>query len=73
MKWRGRRRSSNVTDARGKRVAGRSAGLAWSSGPAAAGLGAAEWLALVLIPVAGVLLAAMTARLTVLATLRRMP
>ena len=28
MKWRGRRRSSNVTDARGKRVAGRSAGLA---------------------------------------------
>ena len=28
MKWRGRRRSSNVTDARGKRVAARSAGLA---------------------------------------------
>ena len=28
MKWRGRRRSSNVTDARGKRVAASSAGLA---------------------------------------------
>ncbi len=28
MKWQGRRRSSNVTDARGKRVAARSAGLA---------------------------------------------
>ena len=28
MKWQGRRRSSNVTDARGKRVAAGSAGLA---------------------------------------------
>lgn len=42
-------------------------------GNTAAGLGWADWFALVLIPVAGVLLAAFTARVTVLATLRRMP
>ena len=39
----------------------------------AGGLRWFDWAALVLIPVAGVLLAAVTARLTVLATLRRMP
>ncbi len=42
-------------------------------GMGAGGLRWFDWAALVLIPVAGVLLAAVTARLTVLATLRRMP
>ncbi|MBS7669596.1 cell division protein FtsX [Croceicoccus gelatinilyticus] len=42
-------------------------------GNTAAGLHWYDWIALVLIPVAGVALAAFTARVTVLATLRRMP
>jgi cell division transport system permease protein len=37
-----------------------------------AALGAAEWLVIVLIPLAGVALAVLTARLTVLSALRRM-
>ncbi|MBB3989136.1 cell division protein FtsX [Croceicoccus naphthovorans] len=52
-------------------LAGRFAAL--GPGNTAAGLGWTDWAALVLIPVAGVGLAAVTARLTVLATLRRMP
>jgi len=42
-------------------------------GNTAAGLRWFDWIALVLIPIAGVLLSAFTARVTVLATLRRMP
>lgn len=42
-------------------------------GGTAAGLHWYDWIALALIPIAGVALAALTARLTVLATLRRMP
>ena len=52
-------------------LAGKFAAL--GPGSSAAGLRWFDWAALVLIPVAGVLLAAVTARLTVLATLRRMP
>ena len=37
-----------------------------------AGQGAADWIMLALIPIAGVVLAAVTARLTVLAALRKM-
>lgn len=52
-------------------LAGKFAAL--GPGNTAAGLRWFDWAALVLIPVAGVALAAVTARLTVLATLRRMP
>lgn len=52
-------------------LAGRFAAL--GPGNTAAGLRWHDWLLLVLIPLAGVALAAVTARITVLATLRRMP
>lgn len=52
-------------------LAGRFAAL--GPGNTAAGLRWYDWLLLVLIPLAGVALAAVTARITVLATLRRMP
>lgn len=52
-------------------LAGKFAAL--GPGNTAAGLRWYDWAALVLIPIAGVALAAVTARLTVLATLRRMP
>lgn len=52
-------------------LAGKFAAL--GPGNTAAGLHWFDWAALVLIPIAGVLLAAVTARLTVLATLRLMP
>lgn len=52
-------------------LAGKFAAL--GPGNTAAGLRWIDWAALVLIPVVGVALAAVTARLTVLATLRRMP
>ncbi|WP_245638468.1 cell division protein FtsX [Croceicoccus bisphenolivorans] len=52
-------------------LAGKFAAL--GPGSTAAGLRWFDWVALVLIPIAGVVLAAFTARITVLATLRRMP
>ena len=52
-------------------LSGRFAALGPGNG--AVGLHWYDWVALVLIPLAGVALAALTARLTVLATLRRMP
>lgn len=52
-------------------LSGRFAAL--GPGNTAAGLRWHDWIALVLIPLAAVLLAGLTARLTVLATLRRLP
>ncbi|RVQ67841.1 cell division protein [Croceicoccus ponticola] len=52
-------------------LAGKFAAL--GPGNTAAGLRWFDWAALVLIPIAGVVLAGLTARITVLATLRRMP